>query len=90
MTINLYVNKEFKEFMDQLLVVSQANNQPLSTSICQAVKKYMLELNDEKELLGDKKEWEDFLKHATKEELYEMSRVICGINDRIVKKVCQM
>ena len=50
--------------MDQLLVVSQANNQPLSTAICQAVKKYMLELNDEKELLGDKKEWEDFMQFA--------------------------
>jgi hypothetical protein len=89
LTINLYVNKEFKEFMDQLLVVSQANNQPLSTAICQAVKKYMLDLNDEKELIGDKKDWDNFIKNADKEELYAMSRVICGINDRIVRKVCQ-
>ena len=29
------------------------------------------------------------IKGSTKEELYEMSRVICGLNDRIVKQVCQ-
>ena len=89
MTINLYVNKIYKEFIDQLTVVSEANNIPLSTEICEAVKKYVQQLNDEKSLLADKKYWDKFIKGSTKEELYEMSRVICGLNDRIVKQVCQ-
>jgi len=89
LTINLYVNKDFKEFMDQLLVVSQANNQPLSTSICQAVKQYIQNLNDEKDLVAEDEEWNEFIKNASKEELYKMSKVICGLNDRIVRKVCQ-
>ena len=89
MTINLYVNKIYKEFIDQLTVISEANNIPLSTEICEAVKKYVQHLSDEKSLLADKKYWDKFIKGSTKEELYEMSRVICGLNDRIVKQVCQ-
>ena len=89
MTINLYVNKIYKEFIDQLTVISEANNVPLSTEICEAVKKYVQHLNDEKSLLADKKYWDKFIKGSTKEELYEMSMVICGLNDRIVKQVCQ-
>ena len=89
MTINLYVNNGYKEYVDQLKVISEANNKPLSTEICKAVKQYMQNLNDEKDLLAEDSEWNEFIKNATKEQLYEMSRVICGLNDRIIRKVCQ-
>ena len=51
MTINLYVNNGYKEYMDQLKVISEANNKPLSTEICKAVKQYIQNLNDEKDLV---------------------------------------
>mgnify|MGYP003147517042 FL=1 len=89
MTINLYVNNGYKEYVDQLKVISEANNKPLSTEICKAVKQYIQNLNDEKDLLAEDSEWNEFIKNATKEQLYEMSRVICGLNDRIIRKVCQ-
>ena len=89
MTLNLYVNSIYKEYMDQIKVISEANNKPLSTEICKAVKQYIQNLNDEKDLLAEDSEWNEFIKNATKEQLYEMSRVICGLNDRIVRKVCQ-
>lgn len=89
MTINLYVNNGYKEYVDQLKVISEANNKPLSTEICKAVKQYIQNLNDEKDLVADDSEWNEFIKSATKEQLYEMSRVICGLNDRIIRKVCQ-
>ena len=89
MTLNLYVNSIYKEYMDQLKVISEANNKPLSTEICKAVKEYIQNLNDEKDLLAEDSEWNEFIKNATKEQLYEMSRVICGLNDRIIRKVCQ-
>ena len=89
MTLNLYVNSIYKEYMDQIKVISEANNKPLSTEICKAVKEYIQNLNDEKDLLAEDSEWNEFIKNATKEQLYEMSRVICGLNDRIIRKVCQ-
>jgi hypothetical protein len=89
MTINLYVNNGYKEYLDQLKVISEANNKPLSTEICKAVKQYIQNLNDEKDLVAEDEEWNEFIKSATKEQLYEMSRVICGLNDRIIRKVCQ-
>ncbi len=89
MTINLYVNNGYKEYLDQLKVISEANNKPLSTEICKAVKQYIQNLNDEKDLVAEDSEWNEFIKNATKEQLYEMSRVICGLNDRIIRKVCQ-
>jgi hypothetical protein len=89
MTINLYVNNGYKEYVDQLKVISEANNKPLSTEICKAVKQYIQNLNDEKDLVAEDSEWNEFIKNATKEQLYEMSRVICGLNDRIIRKVCQ-
>ena len=89
MTINLYVNNGYKEYMDQLKVISEANNKPLSTEICKAVKEYIQNLNDEKDLLAEDEEWNEFIKNASKEELYKMRKVICGLNDRIVRKVCQ-
>ena len=89
MTINLYVKKENRQYLDQLRVISEANKKPLSTEICKAVKQYIQNLNDEKDLVAEDSEWNKFIKTATKEQLYEMSRVICGLNDRIVRKVCQ-
>tara|TARA_R110000744_G_scaffold28286_2_gene68374 strand:- start:1656 stop:1925 length:270 start_codon:yes stop_codon:yes gene_type:complete len=89
MTLNLYVNSIYKEYMDQIKVISEANNKPLSTEICKAVKQYIQNLNDEKDLLAEDSEWNEFIKNSTKEQLYEMSRVICGLNDRIIRKVCQ-
>tara|TARA_R110000787_G_C13345390_1_gene438611 strand:+ start:327 stop:596 length:270 start_codon:yes stop_codon:yes gene_type:complete len=89
MTLNLYVNSIYKEYMDQIKVISEANNKPLSTEICKAVKEYIQNLNDEKDLLAEDSEWNEFIKNSTKEQLYEMSRVICGLNDRIIRKVCQ-
>ena len=89
MTLNLYVNSIYKEYMDQIKVISEANDKPLSTEICKAVKQYIQNLNDEKDLLAEDSEWNEFIKNATKEQLYEMSRVICGLNDRIIRKVCQ-
>ena len=89
MTINLYVNNGYKEYVDQLRVISEANKKPLSTEICKAVKQYIQNLNDEKDLVAEDSEWNKFIQNATKEQLYEMSRVICGLNDRIVRKVCQ-
>ena len=89
MTINLYVNNGYKEYVDQLRVISEANKKPLSTEICKAVKQYIQNLNDEKDLVAEDSEWNEFIQNATKEQLYEMSRVICGLNDRIVRKVCQ-
>jgi len=62
---------------------------PLSTEICKAVKQYIQNLNDETDLVAEDSEWNKFIQNATKEQLYEMSRVICGLNDRIVRKVCQ-
>ena len=89
MTINLYVNNGYKEYVDQLRVISEANKKPLSTEICKAVKQYIQNLNDEKDLVAEDSEWNKFIQNASKEQLYEMSRVICGLNDRIVRKVCQ-
>ena len=89
MTINLYVNNGYKEYMDQLKVISEANNKPLSTEICKAVKEYIQNLNDETDLVADDSELSKFIQNATKEELCEMSRVIGGLNDRIVRKLCQ-
>ena len=89
MTINLYVNNGYKEYVDQLRVISEANKKPLSTEICKAVKQYIQNLNDETDLVAEDSEWNKFIQNATKEQLYEMSRVICGLNDRIVRKVCQ-
>lgn len=89
MTLNLYVNKSYKEFVDQITVVAQANGQRVSTEICKAVKQYMNNLNDEKQMVADKDDWDKFFEKATKEQLLEMSTVICGINDRIIRKICQ-
>jgi len=89
MTINLYVNNSYTPYVDQLRVISEANKKPLSTEICKAVKQYIQNLNDEKDLVAEDSEWNEFIQNATKEQLYEMSRVICGLNDRIVRKVCQ-
>ena len=89
MTINLYVNNGYKEYVDQLRVISEANKKPLSTEICKAVKQYIQNLNDETDLVAEDSEWNKFIQNATKEQLYEMSKVICGLNDRIVRKVCQ-
>ena len=89
MTINLYVNNGYKEYVDQLRVISEANKKPLSTEICKAVKQYIQNLNDETDLVAEDSEWNKFIQNATKEQLYEMSRVICGLNDRIIRKVCQ-
>jgi DNA-binding protein Fis len=89
MTINLYVNNSYTPYVDQLRVISEANKKPLSTEICKAVKQYIQNLNDEKDLVAEDSEWNEFIQNATKEQLYEMSRVICGLNDRIIRKVCQ-
>jgi len=89
MTINLYVNNGYKEYVDQLRVISEANKKPLSTEICKAVKQYIQNLNDETDLVAEDSEWNKFIQNASKEQLYEMSKVICGLNDRIVRKVCQ-
>lgn len=89
MIFSLYVNNGYKEYMDQLKVISEANKKPMSTEICKAVKQYIQNLNDEKDLVAEDEEWNEFIKNASKEELYKMSRVICGLNDRIVRKVCQ-
>jgi hypothetical protein len=87
--INLYINRHYQEYIDQLTVIAESNEIPLSTEICEAIKQYIQTLNDEKELLAPNKLWNDFFKKATKEELHSMSRLICGLNDRIVKKLCQ-
>jgi hypothetical protein len=87
--VNLYVNGTYKEWIDQITVIAEANDQKVSTIICKAVKKYVQNLNDEVELVADNDEWGKFIDNASKEELYKMSKVICSINDRIVRKVCQ-
>ena len=89
MPINLYINKSFQEYIDQISVIAQANNIPLSTEICKAVKEYIQKLNDEKELVADGGAWDHFFKGASKDELMDMSTVICGINNRIIAKICQ-
>lgn len=87
--VNLYVNNMYKEWIDQATVIAEANDQKISTVICKAVKKYVQDLNDEVDLIAGKDEWDKFFKNASKDELYEMSKVICGLNDRILSKVCQ-
>ena len=89
MSINLYINKKYQEFIDQLTAVAESNDIPLSTEICEAVKQYIQTLNDDKDLLASDKEWSKFLRKSNKKELHAMSRLICGLNDRIVKKLCQ-
>ena len=73
MTINLYVNSGYKEYVDQLRVISEANKKPLSTEICKAVKQYIQNLNDETDLVAEDSEWNKFIQNATKEQLYEMT-----------------
>ena len=87
MTFNLYINKSYQSFMDQMIFIASGNKKSLSHEICKAIKFYIQNLNNEKPLIADKEDWDKFLSVATKEELYEMSRVICGINDRLVRKV---
>lgn len=89
LAINLYVNGNFKEYIDQITAVASANKVPLSTEICKAVKKYMQDLNDEKELVADNKSWDKFFKDADKDEMLKMSTLICSINNRIIRKLCQ-
>lgn len=87
LTINLYVNKKYQEVIDQITVVAQGNGKPVSVEICKAVRSYMNTLNDKTELVADNEDWVKFLNNSNKEELYEMSRLLCDINDRIVRKV---
>lgn len=89
MPINVYVNRMFQEYIDQISVIAQANGIPLSTEICKAVKEYIQNLNDDKELVASENIWDNFYDNASKEQLHEMSRVICGINNRIINKLCQ-
>jgi len=89
MTFNLYISKEHQNFIDQLIFVASSNKSNLSKEICKAVKFYIQNLNNEKPLVAEKEDWDKFISTASKEEIYEMSRVICGINDRLVRKVMQ-
>jgi hypothetical protein len=87
MPFNLYIRREYQTFMDQLVFISTCNKSSLSKEIGKAIKTYVQNLNSEKPLIADSEDWDKYLENATKEELYEMSRVICGINDRLIRKV---
>ena len=78
-----------QQYIDQISVIAQSNNIPLSTEICKAIKEYIGRLSDEKEMIAGSDVWELFYKNATKEQMLEMSTVICEVNNRILKKLCQ-
>jgi len=88
MVINLYIGKDFVEFFDQLKVIAEANDKSFAGMIGKAVKEYILKANDEVQLLADKDEWKKFINKASKQELLEISTLICDINNKIIRK-CQ-
>jgi hypothetical protein len=87
MGFNLYIKKEYQKFIDQLIFIAGANKHNLSNEICRAVKFYVQNYGGAKPLIAEKEDWDKFYESASKEELYEMSRVICGINDKLIRKV---
>ena len=56
--------------------------------IGKAVKEYILKANDEVQLLASKDEWKKFINKASKQELLEISTLICDINNKLIRK-CQ-
>lgn len=72
--------------MEQLRVCAESRDVSYSSAICKAVKFYM----DNQDIirLDDKDIWDKFITNSNKGQLLELSRFICEMNDRIIRK-CQ-
>ncbi len=86
--INLYESKKYQEYFDQLRVISESNEKSLSGAIGKAVKLYVQKMSDKVPLVADKEDWEKILDQMSKEELLQMSTLICELNNIIIQK-CQ-
>lgn len=86
-TINLYVNKKYIKYIEELQVCADANEKSLSSEICRAVKEER-ERKEDKIDLTKEEIWEQFFAKANKEDLLKMSTFICDINTKIIRK-CQ-
>jgi len=86
--INLYESKKYQEFYDQLRVISESNEKSLSGAIGKAVKLYVQKMSDKVPLVADREDWESILSKMSKEELLQMSSLICELNNTIIQK-CQ-
>ncbi len=87
LVINLYVGKEFEEFFDQIKVISEANGVSNAKLIGKAVKNYIKELNDDVDIIN-RDAFNKFLKTAKKEEILNLSTLICELNNKLIRK-CQ-
>lgn len=85
-SINLYVNKDYKPYFDQIVACANMNKENVSTLIGKAMKYYQEDLNGHVPLIADRKDWKKMIKNMTSEDAIEMNRLICDLNGMILEK----
>jgi len=84
MTFPLYVNKEFMDCFNTLRVKCSIDDTKISTAICRAIQKYILFLDNRKEILLPKHDWSTEISKMSDEELKKLDTLISMLHDTIL------
>lgn len=84
MTFPLYINKEFQECFDSLRVKTSIDGTKISTSICKAIQRYMVYLDNRKDILLDKEDWQTELDKLSPQKLKNLDTLISQLHSTIL------
>ncbi len=82
MTFALYINKHFQECFDILKVKASIDDTKMSTAICRAIQKYVLYLDNKKQIIIP--EWKEEISKMENKELVELDTLISQLHDTIL------
>ena len=84
MTFPLYVNKEFMDCFNTLRVRASIDGTKISIMICRAIQKYILYMDNRKEIIIPQHEWGTEISKMSDEELKKLDTLISNLHDTIL------
>ena len=86
-TFCLYINKEYKEWFDQLRVLCENHEISFNQGVLGAIRYQMESEDDVFQLFANKKNWNKILDSKTRGELLEDEALISRLHSKILERL---
>lgn len=88
-TIHVYINDNFGIWYDKLFAMADINGEKRSVSVGKSVQQFVRNINNEPQLLLDRKEWHKVIPKMNKKELIFNHKQIPSLNDMLMREICK-
>lgn len=85
--LEISIGKKYKDAFDEFKAFADISCTKLSPLVGEAIKDYMMNVNNQPKIVLDKKLWD--LSKYSKKELEEMNTLISELNRKIIEELCQ-